>query len=82
MIQEKLYNLIKTALEVESITIDDSIDTVEAWDSLAQLSILVAIDQETEGRASKITELATALSVKKLIDILKKHLVNFAKINY
>ena len=72
MIQEKLYNLIKTALEVESITIDDSIDTVEAWDSLAQLSILVAIDQETEGRASKITELATALSVKKLIDILEK----------
>jgi hypothetical protein len=73
MIQEKLYNLIKTALEVESITIDDSIDTVEAWDSLAQLSILVAIDQETEGRASKITELATALSVKKLIDILEKN---------
>ena len=70
---EKLYNLIKTALEVESITIDDSIDTVEAWDSLAQLSILVAIDQETEGRASKITELATALSVKKLIDILEKN---------
>jgi len=73
MIQEKLYNLIKTALEVESITIDDSIDTVEAWDSLAELSILVAIDQETEGRASKITELATALSVKKLIDILEKN---------
>ena len=73
MIQEKLYNLIKTALEVESITIDDSIDTVEAWGSLAQLSILVAIDQETEGRASKITELATALSVKKLIDILEKN---------
>ena len=73
MIQEKLYNLIKTALEVESITIDDLIDTVEAWDSLAQLSILVAIDQETEGRASKITELATALSVKKLIDILEKN---------
>ena len=73
MKQEKLYDLIKTALEVEIITIDDSIDTVESWDSLAQLSILVAIDQETEGRASKISELASALSVKKLIDILEKN---------
>ena len=46
-------------------------DTIEEWDSLSQLEILVGIDGATDGKASGIKELAKALSVKKLIDVLR-----------
>ena len=68
---EELLNIVQEALGVGSVSIDDSMDTIEEWDSLSQLEILVGIDGATNGKASGIKELAKALSVKKLIDALR-----------
>lgn len=70
MTQEKLYEIIKLALKVESVSLSDSMDNIEEWDSLAQLEIIISIDKETDGKASRIKELAVATSVEKLSQIL------------
>ncbi|WP_416695905.1 hypothetical protein [Candidatus Pseudothioglobus sp. Uisw_050_01] len=70
MTQEKLYEIIKLALKVESVSLSDSMDNIEEWDSLAQLEIIITIDKETDGKASRIKELAVATSVEKLSQIL------------
>ena len=42
----ELLNMLCKALEIEegSITLDDTVDTIEEWDSLGHLSILAALD--------------------------------------
>ena len=64
--------ILKEVLEVDTLTLQDSVDTIEEWDSLTQLSLLVAIDKELDGMASGITELGTATSVETIIDCLVK----------
>jgi len=70
--ESELFNLIAKALELPdgSINEDSSADNVEEWDSLGHLSILVLIDKQVEGKASKISELATATSAKQITQIL------------
>jgi len=70
--KNELLNLIAKALELPSDSIDDksSGDNIEAWDSLGHLSILVLLDKHVEGKASKISDLAIATSVKKISKIL------------
>lgn len=71
MTEKKLFELIGNSLEVDSISIDDSMETVKSWDSLSHLDILVSIDKETEGKASKIKNLSVSLSVKQIRDTLR-----------
>lgn len=73
MTKVKLLDIIKNSLMIDHVSIDDSIETLDEWDSLAQLEILANIDIETNGQASKIWELAVALSVKQLIEVLEKN---------
>ena len=62
---------IKEALELEAEpTIEDNIRTLEEWDSLGHLSILIKIDRLLGGKAAKIGELGKAESIKEIIDIL------------
>jgi acyl carrier protein len=68
---EELLDVVKDALGVDSVSVDDSMQTIEEWDSLSQLEILVGIDSATNGEASKMKELAKALSVKELINVLR-----------
>jgi acyl carrier protein len=70
--KNELLNLIAKALELPSDSINDksSGNNMEAWDSLGHLSILVLLDKHVEGRASKISNLAVATSVKKISQIL------------
>ncbi|WP_319763600.1 hypothetical protein [Maridesulfovibrio sp.] len=70
----KVLKLIQEALDQkEPVTLNDSSETLEQWDSIAQLQILMLIDQETGGKAANIPELAIALSVQTIIDTLKDH---------
>jgi acyl carrier protein len=71
---DKLLKLIQEALDqAEPVTINDSSETLQKWDSIAQLQVLMLIDQETDGKAANIPELAIALSAQGIVDTLKAH---------
>jgi acyl carrier protein len=71
--KEKLLQIITKALGLkEQISKDDSIQTIEEWDSLGHLEILAALDMEFEGRMASIQDLASATSVKEIFDILRR----------
>jgi len=63
---QKALNLNGNLMTFESL----SGDTIE-WDSLGHLSILVSLDKVLEGKIASIKEMATANSVRKIINILK-----------
>ena len=73
--ENKVINIISKALDMKSslVTIDSSSENIEEWDSLAHLSILVALDQWLNGQAGKISGLATATSVKEIITLLNEY---------
>jgi hypothetical protein len=48
------------------------IGDLEVWESLGQLEILIKIDKETRGKASKIKNLSDSVSVNKIYENLKK----------
>lgn len=74
MKKEKVLELVQQALDIKTpVSFEDSSETLEPWDSLAQLQILMRIDQETGGKAANIPELAIALSVKAIIETLDKN---------
>lgn len=74
---DNIFKIIEEALELSkgSINIDSSQANVENWDSLGQLSILSALDEQSGGKVADIPELAGALSSKEIIDILKDNLL-------
>lgn len=64
---------VKEALELENVpSIEDSINTIEEWDSLGHLSILIRIDRLLGGKATKISELGKAESIKEIVNILSQ----------
>ena len=70
-----VQGIVADALElpVERVQESDSIDTLEVWDSLGHLNILVALDKKLSGKVAKIPEFANATSVQKLADLLEHH---------
>jgi acyl carrier protein len=73
MNKQDLFEIISKALEVDSIDENSSMDNLDEWDSLGHLSILSAIDQKLDGKASKLSALAAATSVEKIIIILEEN---------
>jgi len=67
-----LISLIAESLEVDEADIDEnaSSETIEEWDSLGHLSILSALDDLTDGKASELDGLADSLSLNDLIKTL------------
>lgn len=67
-----LISLIAESLEVDEADIDEnaSNETIEEWDSLGHLSILSALDDLTDGKASESDGLADSLSLNDLIKTL------------
>ena len=49
------------------------------WDSLGHLNILMSLDKRLDGKASGLSELAKAMSVKKIISVLKNNNFYFNK---
>lgn len=74
MKKDDLYKLIKEALDADvNIDINSSSDNVPEWDSLGHLSVLTALDDATNGKASSLSDLSEATSVTKLVDILESN---------
>ena len=73
MNKNQIKIIMADALGVKHLNDSDSSDNVEEWDSLGHLSILSAIDNALDGKASDISELANADSVGKIIKILENN---------
>ncbi len=74
MTKDEICLLIKVALDADNeIDINASADNIPEWDSLGHLSILTALDQAVDGRASSLSELSDTTSVTEIINILESH---------
>lgn len=69
IMQEQLFELVKEALEIEDreLSLDDNFKDYEEWDSLGQLSVIAALDENfnvvIEGAAfAKINTLGELLA--------------------
>lgn len=73
--QSEVIAIIETALEIKSGLLNETTrsEEIENWDSLGQLSILVALDKLFDGKIANLTEMAEADSMPKILDILKQH---------
>lgn len=73
MNNQKILTEIQKALKMPegSINLTSSSNNVEAWDSLGQLSILIALDKMFDGKVAKIQDMALADSVEKILKLLK-----------
>ena len=73
--QSTVMEIIEKALELRPgiLKEDSCAEKMEDWDSLGQLSILVALDKHFEGKISSLSEIADANSVPKILTVLKKN---------
>jgi len=71
--EQDVLNVISDALNLkqENVTIDSSVNSLAEWDSLGHLSILSALDEFFDGKIGGISEIATADSVGKIVQVLK-----------
>lgn len=61
---------IAQSLEVEDVSMEDSSETIEFWDSLGQLSIQANLSALTGGRSDALEALPRAYSVKTILRLL------------
>ena len=73
--QSTVIKIIEQAFSLEPgiLNEDSNSENIEEWDSLGQLTILVALDKHFEGKISSISEMAEANSVQKILTILKEN---------
>ncbi len=73
--QSEVIAVIEKALETKPGLLSENTraEEVEMWDSVGQLSILVALDKLFEGKIANINEMAEADSMPKILNILKQH---------
>jgi acyl carrier protein len=74
MSQHNLTQIIAETLELppEAVTADSSSDTVEAWDSLKHLDVILAVEQTYKVKF-KMAEIAHLVSVAQLEEALRQH---------
>ena len=79
--EEEVLKIIEEALKLGKgvININSNPNNVSEWDSLGHLNILMALDKKLDGKASGLSELAKAMSVKKIISVLKNNNFYFNK---
>ena len=74
MKENELIQLIKKSLKTkQKIDINSKSNNIEEWDSVGHLILLSNLDKQLKGATSNIADIATADSVKKIINILKKN---------
>ena len=73
--QSDVIEAIEKVLEMKPGLLSESTraEEVDMWDSLGQLSILVALDKLFDGKIASIKEMAEADSMPKIFNILKQH---------
>lgn len=71
----EIVGIIRKALDIDKdrLTMDSSAENVEEWDSLGHLGILTNLDIFFNGQIAGIKEMATADSVKKILQLLKSN---------
>jgi hypothetical protein len=69
---QDLQNIVSKALEIDSNSLSDesSAENVEEWDSIGHISILGLLEEENQGILDKYPDLATAVSVRELMQVL------------
>ena len=79
--EEEVLKIIEEAIKLEkgTININSNPNNVSEWDSLGHLNILMSLDKRLDGKASGLSELAKAMSVKKIISVLKNNNFYFNK---
>lgn len=73
--KDNLMTIVSKALKIpkRKVNMDLKLGEIEEWDSLGHLEILIKIDKETKGRASKIKNLSDCDTVRKIYENLKKN---------
>ena len=71
---KELCLILNSAMEIDTLTFESSMDDIEEWDSLGHLSILAALDSRLDGKIADISALAEASSVVSIFEILTKHI--------
>lgn len=69
--EEKVFEIIKRVLELESVDETCSQSTCENWDSLRHLNLVVELESEFSTEFEP-EEIAAMKSVKDILDILEK----------
>ena len=74
MKEQDIFNVIAEALgrKAGSVSINDSTETIEEWDSLGLLSILGALEKTYGNKVASIDDLAAVRSVREIVDIFKR----------
>ena len=72
--QSDVIAVVEKALEMELGQLKENTraEEIGSWDSLGQLSILVALDNLFEGKIASINEMAQADSITKILNILRQ----------
>lgn len=75
MTADDVKKIIADALEVDpaEVTDDSSTETLEMWDSLGHINVLVALDAALDGRVAVIDGMKKAYSVPDLVGLLREH---------
>ena len=75
MTVEELKKIVADALEVSPGEVGDdaSTETLEAWDSLGHVAIIVALDEALDGRVAAIDGIRKAYSLPALVELLRAH---------
>ena len=75
MEKEKLFTIFAEAIgvDIETVGFETSSDNVPYWDSLGHLTFLSALDEETDGKTTEISDLTNASNLKEVFEILLKN---------
>jgi acyl carrier protein len=73
--ESDVFAVIEKALEIKLglLTENTRAEEIDNWDSLGQLSILVALDKLFDGKIASISDISEADSISKIVSILKEH---------
>lgn len=72
---EEVCRIIAEALEVERVTPEDSMNSVEGWDSLGTLNVLMALERKYGPKVASISDLAQIRTVKEILDLLRREAI-------
>lgn len=72
--QENVFEIVSEVFDIdeEDITLETSPDTIDNWDSMNQLKLVTAIEEEFSINLS-MTEIESIVNIKILMDIVQSH---------
>ena len=73
--ENDIIKVVANSLDIDelNVNIESKAEDIIGWDSIGQLGVIVALDEMFDGKISSIDEMASADSIKKIIDLLHKN---------